>query len=249
MIDMRTTFLVATAVASPYLLQGARTAGIPIPVYVTAGQTAALAAFPATISGVALAQTGTGIADSKTFFALWNTWNTALRTKDGVATDVTNYSVGAWNATQFANLTLAEAREFGAALIASANAGMSAGSDGYPASLADGDAYQTLTGTLAIGSVSGLLSGSSDADAHQYIEQIFALVLQLDYIGVLPSGKPFVPTVGGGLSAASSAVADFAKNIAGDAAGRVMGVAADAALSTPVLALLAALLVYKAVRK
>lgn len=249
MLDVRTTFLVATAVLSPYLMQNAIAAGAPIPVYVTAGQTAALAAFPSSVSGVSLAPSGAGVADSKTFFAKWNTWNTALRAQNGAATGITNYAVAIWNATQFANLTLAEAREFGAALIASANAGMSVGSDGYPASLADGDAYQTLTGTLAIGSVSGLLSGSNDADARQYIEQIFALVLQLDYLGVLPSGKPFVPTIGGGLAHASGAVADFVSGVAGAAAGKITGLAADAAFSTPVLALVAGLLIYKAVRK
>lgn len=246
MVDAKTAALVGAAILSPYAFDMLRSAGVPIPVYVSPGQIAALAAFPASISGVSMAPKSGAIADSQTFFARWNLWNAALKSQNGVATNVTNYANTAWNATNFAKVTTAQAMEFGGALIAAATAGGNV-KDGYPASLNDSDEFQALTGMLATGAMNNILNGTDDPTS--YVAPIFALVIKMDSIGVLASGKPFVPTVSDGVAFALGKTVDFVTGIAGDVAGGVARAGLGVLLSTPGLMLIASVIIYKVVRK
>lgn len=229
------------AVASPYALQTVRAAGVPIPVYITPGQTAALAAFPQIVLGVPTNNPGTNIADTQSFVAKWNALNNAYREQNGSAV-MTLYTNPKWNPTNYAKLTGEEATELGKAFIAAADAGEAADSD-YKVSATD--AYKDLSGLVATSTNWG---GADDGDANDMVPVIYALVLEMDGAGYLITGKPFEPTVTGGLAAAASAVEAFVGGVAGKAVGGVAGIAADVLLSTPALILIAGVLVYTVVK-
>lgn len=254
MIDARTALLVGTAILSPYLLATATAAGVPLPVYVTDGQRAALAAFPATVAGVSTTPTGTSPADTSSLYARWNSVNESIKATQGSATNIKTY-VGhpEWTPTNFAALNAEQAVNFANAVIAAADAGAASASESYndngyanASPISDAQAYQDLQGLLATDATWG---ADADSDAGDYATTILALVLECDQRGYLPAGKPFVPTLAGGLNAASSAVGSFVEGVAGKAAGAAAGLAADVLMSTPVLVLLAGLLVYRVAKK
>lgn len=259
-LDARTAFLVGTAILSPYLLDGLRGVGVPIPVYITAGQSAAIGAFPQIVLGVPTNNPGTDIADTQSFFAKWNALNTAFLAQDGsLSTQL--YTNPKWNPTNFAKLTGEQATELARAFLAAADAGAAAltpQTGGFDSAsglgqlatqstaesytIKDSDEYKTLQGMLSTSDN----WGTADADdAADMVPVILALAIEMDNEGYLASGKPFIPTVSGGLSAASSAVEGFAVGLVGNTLGAAAGLIADTLLSTPGLILLGGLLIYK----
>lgn len=253
MIDLKTAFLIATAVGTPLILQGASRAGVPIPVVITAGQAAAIAAFPATVCGVSSASPGTAKADTSTMFARWNAINGALKASQGSSSGGKVYpGHPEWTPTNFAKLTIDQAVEFANAIIAAADAG-AAVADGYDTGasalgvvlsnpIADSGPYQDLKGLISVESS----YGADQSDADDFGTAILSLVLECDDRGYLVAGRPFVPTLGGGLSAAGAAVGSFVEGIAGKAAGTAISLAAAALLSTPGLILIGGLIFYRA---
>lgn len=257
-IDARTAFLVGTAILSPYLLDGLRGAGVPLPVYITAGQKAAISAFPQIVLGVPTNNPGDDIADTQSFFAKWNALNKAFLAQDGTLS-MQLYSNPKWNPTNFAKLTGEQATELARAFLAAADAGMAPTTstsdvpwteDGFAAAGGTGE-YYVLKDNDAYTGLQGMLStsdnwGAADAgDAADMVPAILALAIEMDNQGYLASGKPFIPTLNGGINAAGAAVEGFVTGVAGSAIGSIAGLAADTLLSTPGLLLLGGLLIYK----
>lgn len=261
-VDGKTLGLLGAAILAPWIAQQAtgvlRSAGVPIPVYVTQGQTAALAAFPSSVDGFSTTAVGDDTADVQSMQARWRIVNAALLAQNGAA-QIDEYTNPSWNPTNIAKLTGQQSVDFANAMIAACDAGVASGGDeAYQlTTIADatlaaqwlaskgvnavvpntplGDAYDALKGLIRF--------TPDDSDALDVAPAILSLALEMDNQGYLITGKPFIPTLSGGLEAAAAAVGSWGVSVAGDAAGAVIGGAASLLLSTPGLFCIVAVLV------
>jgi len=234
--DVRTFVLVGAAVAAPVLLETASAHGVRVPVYVTGGQLAALAAF----GGGAV---GTTSADTQQF-------TSRLFAGSG----------------KMPALTGEQAVDLAQRLLAACDAGAAAATEPYNLnepidsvtgwfassldSVRQANAPRSALGNAydAVKSASLFADESTGASAPELSDALLSLAIEMDNQGYLVTGKPITVTIAGGLAAAATASAKFIESATTGAVGAAASAAFDLLLTSPVLLGIAGLIAWRVLR-
>lgn len=254
---------VGAGVAMPTLLQVGARHGLPIPAYVTAAQSKAMAV----LDGAGY--TASDAQATSRFLA----YNRALVAERGAASPTKPH---------LAKLTASEVRKLAGAFLSATRAGVLVdGVERYEITPGENvrlgltggfmdlraaiwEKLETANGTeltdlgnaaaRVMRNVDGFNSGffSSDADILSANIAVGLLAAEMDGQGFLVTGKPEMKSLAGGFAAAGDAVVEFSKDVSVDAGKRVAGALWDAAKENPLIVgaalLVAGLVVWRVVR-